>query len=189
MKKEKAKNGRPNGTKKHGQIRYLTDNELQEFFSQTTKNLKHELIFKLSYFYGCRAAEVSELRLENINLEEKTITIIAKKKGDVRIYSIPETIFSLLEKYLTERGQIQNQFLFPHRFKKLEPITTVGIGKLFQFYAKRANIRAHSPHDLRHSIAIYMVKQGNSIIQIQKWLRQKSAGSAQKYIGLNPDLP
>lgn len=172
---------------KNNLITPLDKEELNRFLEEADKNLKHALMFRMGYYYGMRSGEIARIRLEDIDIKKKKITIKGLKGGTKKTYKIPDKIFKLLKKWLKERGVTKNIFLFPHRFEKNESITRIGVQKLFYQICERAGIKGHHIHNLRHSVGTELARRNWSENRIAAWLRQSSPTSARKYIDLTRD--
>lgn len=177
--------GRPKGTgRARGSIPYLTQDELSRFFSVIRKEkspdrrLRNELIFRMILFYGLRVGEASAIRRNDVNQESGEIRIAGLKRGEVRTYSIDESILPLLRRWMRKSKGI---FLFPHQSREDRGISKDLLQHLFKKYSKEAGLSGYSVHALRHSCAIMMAQAEASPIRIQHWLRQKRVSSAQVY--------
>jgi integrase len=91
------KPGRPKGTTKDDSVKYLTEDQLKDFFKAVkaqrdpSRRARDELLFSLILFYGLRVGEAQRLRLADIDLETKQIKITALKHGLIRVEDIPKT--------------------------------------------------------------------------------------------------
>ena len=184
---------RPIGTKKDGQIRPLSDEELKSFLNAAKRNSKRaDLQMTLCWYFGLRVGELVKVRLDDITPAHQ-ITIHPLKGGVVRTYDIPERLWRKVVSWLRERNKDakvkSNPYLFPHRFFcETEHEGRDGTQKRFRALCGKANLPAgHSIHDLRHTRATQMAKDGASALQISSWLRQRSTSSCESYVSLQND--
>jgi integrase/recombinase XerD len=176
----------------NGRIRYLTDSELELFFKEARQSRRDDALFTLVYVLGLRACELVSMKLSDINFEDLTIKVKGRKGGIMRVYSaesLPSQLFNKLRKWIQIReGHPRNEFLFPHRFLALEPMTSAGVQDLFKRICEQAGIiEPHSIHDLRHSCARRLALMNLSSLRISRWLRQRYSYSADVYVDLVND--
>ena len=114
---------------------------------------KHLLILNLFYGLGGRVAEVASLKVEDIDFEEHTISLIGKGNKE-RCNPIDENTISLIKVYM-HMNKIKSGYLFPHRLKRGLPTTTVALFLMVKTIAKEAGIDPTlvSPHKFRHTYA------------------------------------
>lgn len=180
--KNKTKNGgRPEGKKPENRRKHLTDDEFNRFFAEASNNLKLETVFKLGFCFGMRSTEIAQVKLEDIDFIENTIIIRGVKGGRTRKYQLPDFLQSQLKNYLEKRGQIRNEYLFPHKFIRGKHITEIGLQKTFKYICEKTGIEGFSLHSLRHTCAVQQVQNGATAIQVMKWLRHRTIASAQVY--------
>src|SRR4030042_3947377 len=112
----KKNRGRPVGTKLNGRTRFLSDSELSAFFKIAKKSKRDDLLFSLILFFGLRSREAAELKINNFDFQNLTITIKGLKGGLERSYEeVPGVIWHKLRMYLKIRkGHAKNPYLFPH---------------------------------------------------------------------------
>lgn len=185
-----------------------TEEELNKLFSAVSQT-NIELLIYLSTFYGLRRSEVSGLKWDAIDFDNKTITIkhtvtkgttkegantiIAKdktkNKSSYRTLPLIEDIESLL---LQKKNKIE---YYKSLFKKSyindfkEYVCVNDIGELFKpdyithrfvSLLKKYNLRRIRFHDLRHSCATLLVKKGIPLREIQEWLGHSSSKTTER---------
>ena len=175
--------GRPVGTGTNGRARYLTADELGAFFRAAKRaGNKWDLLFGLTFYYAMRVGEVVTLRITDVNMAAHQLTIRAEKGGNCRTYDLTERLEKKLKAWLKERPE-GNPYIFPSRTcPRTESLSTTGAQKTFYKLSKKAGIGAHSIHDIRHTTASMMAQNGDNIVQIARWLRQKHVQSAERYL-------
>lgn len=176
---------------------YYTEHDIEALFAAMDGQLI-EVPVKLAAFYGLRRSEVLGLRWDAINFDENTIsiqhtvtgcnvdgkhTIIAadttKTKSSRRTLPLVPSIRDMLLK-LRER-QKQQKKLCGHSYCKEydgyicineigERIKPAYLSNCFSRTLKQHGLWHVRFHDLRHSSASLLLKQGVSLKQIQEWL-------------------
>lgn len=146
-------------------------------------NLKSRLIISFLYSTGLRVSELVNLKIEDLNLNEK-IGWVRKGKGSKdRIFAISESLSKELQEYLNKKAK-ENTFLF----SKNKPLTTRNIQKIISGTRKRARINKKvTPHTLRHSFATHLLENGTDIRVIQAMLGHSSLSTTQVYTHISSE--
>ncbi len=156
----------------------LTKEEVKKIIN-STKNKKSNLIISLLYSCGFRVSELVNLKLEDLNFEEK-IGHVRKGKGKKdRIFNIP----SFLEQELKEQAEKQKQKNKKNLISgKKDKMTSRNIQKIVKNAANKAGIKKKvSPHTLRHSFATHLLESGVDIRKIQELLGHADLSTTQIY--------
>lgn len=143
-------------------------------------------MLELLYATGCRASELSHLRLRDLHLAEGYCK--CRGKGDKeRIVPLGKRAIATTREYLEhERTPIVARLnrapdwvLISRRGMRLR---RERIWELFKQYALRAGVPADmSPHTLRHSFATHMLAGGADLRQVQELLGHASIATTQIY--------
>ena len=76
----------------------LTKEEIKSMIDSTS-NIKHRLIIKVLYGCGLRVSEITNLRKDDLNFNEKLMHICLGKGKKDRFVKIPETLIEELKSY------------------------------------------------------------------------------------------
>ncbi len=143
-------------------------------------------LLEVLYATGCRASEVSTLRLEDVHLDEGYCLCRGKGTKE-RLVPLGERAVGTVRAYLADerpklvaRTSSQPTWLFlSYRGRRLR---RERIWELVKFYARRAGIRREiSPHTLRHSFATHLLAGGADLRQVQELLGHASIATTQIY--------
>lgn len=166
---------------------YLYPNDLEKLLnSPTTDNvlgIRDSLIIELLYSTGIRVSELIDIKVKNINFNEKRIKILGK--GNKERYVLYGKICEQkLNKYLKESRNIFNknnsEFLILN--KNGQKITPRFIQKLMKKYQKLAGITVNvTPHTLRHTFATHLLEGGADLKSVQELMGHESLSSTQVY--------
>ena len=191
---------------------FYTDGELMNLI-ETIKSSTLELPLTLGILYGLRREEILGLTWEAIDFNNKSITIrktvgrgkyngitqflikdIPKNKSSYRTLPLFDFIADLLKKYKEKYKQSQKFFgnTYIQDYKNFiclmengELIKPDYIDRTFSKILKDNNFRHIRLHDLRHSCATLLLRNGVSLEEIQKWLGHSNIITTQRYAHLD----
>lgn len=142
-----------------------TKEELKQIFSESKINNNHLYIaLHLLYNCGLRISEVSNLKVKNLNCQDKTILIEKSKNGKTRLIPLGDKIFKLLNKYVMSQNISKNEYIFYNNKTRLNTnnyyirtpfrkiLKKLGISKKYNNQLPRI-------HDLRHTFAVHALEQ------------------------------
>ena len=144
--------------------------------------IRDKAIFEVLYATGIRCAELTQIRLEHINFEEKTILIMGKgrkqryvlfgEKAKVKIIE-----YMRAERFVNDRG---NSILFVN--PQGESLTNRTIQKILTMFSRFLTVKKHlTPHKVRHSFATHLLNAGLDLRALQELLGHASLSSTEKY--------
>jgi integrase/recombinase XerD len=147
-------------------------------------------LLELLYATGCRASELSCLRLCDVHLDEGYC--ICRGKGDKeRMVPLGARAAAAVRAYLQhERGASAaavspppDWVLLSRRGRRLR---RERIWELLKRYARRVGAPEVFPHTLRHSFATHMLSGGADLRQVQEMLGHASIATTQLYTHVDP---
>ena len=153
---------------------------------ENVQNVKHKTIIALAYGAGLRVSEVVALRVNDIDLESKTVKIRAGKGQKDRISVLPESLTDDLQFLMA--GKHPNDFLFSS--ERGGKLTTRTAQKIFESACKNAGIvKPATFHSLRHSFATHVLENGTDVRYVQALLGHNNIRTTQIYTHVtNPAL-
>jgi len=158
----------------------LTKEEVR-LLIDSADNEKSRLIISMLYSTGLRVSELVNLKVGDINFNDKTGWVRKGKGNKDRIFMVSENLAIDMKSYLEGR---ENQYVF----SKDGPLTTRNIQKIIYGTKKRAGINKKvTPHTLRHSFATHLLEQGTDIRVIQQMLGHSSLSTTQVYTHVSSD--
>ncbi len=158
--------------------KYLTQEELQALFSRI-KDKRDRAMFDLVYKYGLRVKEATILRVADVDLKRGKIFIRRVKGGVAGEKPLFSDSKRLLRAYIEgKRGNV-SQAVFTGREG---PLKERRIQQLFKHYLKKARIRKTvGIHSLRHSIAVHLLDDGQSLEFVKDHLGHKYMKNTEVY--------
>ena len=148
-------------------------------------------LLELLYATGCRASELSSLRLRDMHLDEGFC--ICRGKGDKeRLVPLGARAVEAVRAYLeherpklaARRRSPADWVLLSYRGRRLR---RERIWELLKRYAQRVGAPPEvSPHTLRHSFATHLLAGGADLRQVQEMLGHASIATTQIYTHVDP---
>lgn len=174
--------------------KYLSEEEVVQLFHEVNKDnspigMRNKTMLYLLYTSGMRISELTTLKLSDIRYDIGTI-MVHGKGGKHRMIPLPQHMMQLLLQYVTQTHktfEVQNQektdILFPVRYgKRLKAITRQAFWMVLKDLWKRLGYkRTISPHQLRHSLATHLLKEGVHLRSLQLLLGHENITTVQIY--------
>ena len=149
---------------------------------------RNKAMLELLYATGMRASELTNLKLNNIDLDSCIVRIMGKGSKE-RIVPINDTTIKYLNIYINNyRKEILNKKDSEYLFisNALKPITRQGLFKIIKKECIRAGIKKNVyPHVLRHSFATHLLNHGANIRIIQELLGHEDITTTEIYTHLS----
>ena len=135
---------------------------------------------------GIRASALQNLNIEDVDLEEKTITVT--DKGDkVNKHNIPETTALILEKWLVKREELLKQknreferaLFISNQRKRMNYLT---INNVVCKYCSNVTGRRITPHVLRATYGTTLYNKTHDIEFVRQQMNHNSIETTKRYI-------
>lgn len=177
----------------NGGTRFLTEDELQRLLTACRESVSPDLYlaFLLSITTGGRQGEILGLRWKDVDLEAGVLHLRVDSetvtKGAARSVPIAAPALPLLQarRDAHRQGKItrlrDTGLVFPSRVSTNKP---VALRTPWETALKRAGITNFRWHDLRHSAASFLAKNGASLLEIGAVLGHRSANTTKRYAHL-----
>lgn len=157
----------------------LTREEVKKLVT-ATKNTKHRLILMFLYSSGLRLSELTNLKVGDLELDERMGWVRGGKGARDRLFIISKRLAEELKKHV--EGKKVDDYVFLGRGGKL---SNRAVQKIVKMAAKRAGIEKRvSAHVLRHSFATHLLESGEDIRRIQELLGHANLSTTQIYTHL-----
>jgi integrase/recombinase XerD len=156
----------------------LSLDELTRFFRAVT-NLKHRVILMTTYAAGLRVAEVTSLRVADIDSQRMVIRVVQGKGRKDRYVMLSDKLLRVLREYwkIARPGH----YLFPGA-QPDKPISTATVQHVCREARAVAALGKHvTAHTLRHSFATHLLEGGTDLRTIQILLGHRSLSTTARY--------
>ena len=164
----------------------LSPDEVEQLIG-SARNLMHRTMLMMLYATGLRRAELSHLKVSDIDSERMVIHVRQGKGGRDRDVLLSPKLLETLREYW--RWMKPKTYLFPGTVKGWRadvPITEKIVWTAVAEAAKRAGIKKRvSPHTLRHSFATHMLEAGADLRTIQVLLGHSKLDHTTVYLHLS----
>ena len=205
----------PKGSYNSDFIPYIfTDDEIKRIFEAIDKwsisesldgqyypqRYKYPVIFRILYSTGMRIGEVINLRLENIDFDNNTFTILNAKNHSERMIPVHMNTISLIKEYINKENIIsENEYLFKGKSKGRH-IDKSTVDYFFLRFLRLANISHPKDgprvHSFRHTFCVHRLKlwvlEGKDITALFPYLcaymGHKDTRCTEYYLRLTADL-
>ncbi len=168
--------------------------DVQRLLASTETNRKVDIrdrpILLLLAVYGLRVSEVQHLRLEDVNWDQRTLTITATKQRSARVCPLIPSLADAIARYIREvRPSTEYREIFLRMYAPRRPFRHGGLYGIVATRFKRLGIKSRrtGPHCLRHACATHLLAQGLTLTEVGGHLGHRSADSTRIYAKV--DMP
>lgn len=130
---------------------------------------------------GLRAAEVSSLRLDDIDWQAGEIVVRGKGRSEERL-PLPADVGEAIADYLRRaRPRRPEREVFLRMYAPLRGLSPDGVSEVVRAAGERAGLGSFGSHRLRHTAATEMLRAGASLPEVAQVLRQRSVTTTAIY--------
>jgi site-specific recombinase XerD len=148
-------------------------------FLGSIKNLKHRALLTTTYACGLRCAEVTHLRVSDIDSQRMLLHVQQGKGKKDRFVMLSERLLALLREYWKQYRPAD--WLFPGRSAN-HPIREASLRHACRKILKDSGLKKNiTPHSLRHGFATHLLEEGADVRTIQMLLGHRSLSTTSRY--------
>lgn len=136
---------------------------------------KESKALQLLLLTGARKSEILRAKWENLDLDNRMLTVPLSKSGKPRYIYLSEEAVKIFRSIQHEQG---SGWIFPGR-KPEKPISDI-----YQFWNKtrcQLGLKDVRVHDLRHTFASYLVSNGHTLYEAQQLLGHSDPRTTMRY--------
>ena len=185
--------------KKHEKpvIPFLTEEELKALLTQPDPSTRHGLrnltLLSLLYDSGARVQEITDLKLKDIRLTNPAMVTLTGKGRKARQVPLMKETCTLLDTYIRNFDLNSEPLTVPLFFnKKGEALSRYGITYILKKYVSQAELdsdtRKISPHVLRHTKAMHLLRAGVNMIYIRDFLGHVDISTTEVYARIDAEM-
>ena len=162
--------------------KFIYYNDLLEIINESSKDkdgVRDRLIIEMLYATGVRVSELINIKLSDIDFDNKRIVVCGKGNKE-RIVYYGDYASEALYEYLETHPKRNHNYLFMN--SRGGKITDRGIRYIIDNIMKRLSVKTHvTPHVLRHTFATDMLNNGCDIRVVQELLGHSSLRTTEIY--------
>jgi len=168
-------------------IEILLSTMYKQFYSSTTLHkqrtcLRDIAVIELLFATGIRISELCSLKIEDVNLQTRSILIFGKGKKERLLHIGNDDVFKILNEYYEEFFTEIN--LCRHFFANTSglPLSDQSVRRMIRKYSSLASIDMRiTPHMFRHTFATSLLEADVDIRYIQEMLGHSSINVTEIY--------
>jgi integrase/recombinase XerD len=152
----------------------------------TTYGIRDRAVIELFYATGMRRSELADIRLDDVNHENRTVRIVDAKTKDSRMLPVGSRAMRWIETYLecAREGLLRPGEEREHLFicgdgERFSPGTPETICRR---HMRAAGVHKRKAcHIFRHTVATLMLENGADVRAVQEFLGHRSVQSTERY--------
>jgi integrase/recombinase XerC len=147
------------------------------------EGLRDRLIIELFYATGVRRIELVQLKLNDVDIANKTLKVLGKRNKE-RYIPLLDSVIKTINVYLVQRNTLETIVDHSHLFltKKGVKIYETLVYRIINDYFSKVSTKVkRSPHILRHSFATHLLNQGANLNAVKELLGHSSLAATQVY--------
>ena len=183
----------------HKTVDYLEEKEMQALLNavdlDSRTGVRDKALLLLLYNTGARVSEIVQLKVADLRLDGVAqVKLLGKGKKYRSCPLWPETLQALHD-YLKQRTPkdpaAQQLFLNANS----SPVTRFGVRHIIGQYAAKAKsqcpslaAKAVTPHTIRHTTAMHLLRAGNDINMVSYWLGHADINTTHIYVEIDMEM-
>ena len=162
-----------------GRDRFLSEDDCARLLAacKTSSNPSLHDVVVLAISTGMRRNEILSLRFDQADVERGMIYLYETKNGERRGVPLAGAALEFMEHRMRLHGGVDNALVFAGK----TCVTPFDIRKPWYQALSAAELRDVRFHDLRHTAASFLAKEGASLTEIGAVLGHKSAAMTKRY--------
>lgn len=167
---------------------YLTEGEIRRLMDAAKGNRyghRDAAMVLVGYRHGLRAAEIVDLRWDQVDFHSATLAVRRVKRGTPATHPILGDELRALRRLKREQ-EPKSPFMFTS--ERGAPFTTAGFARIVERAGKAAKLgfKVH-PHMLRHACGFALANKGHDTRALQAYLGHRNIQHTVRYAELSSD--
>jgi integrase len=157
--------------------RHLSPEEAERLLACCNPDFRDVVL--LAMHSGCRSKEIKTLRWNNVDLQQRTITILSQhsKNKDVKIVPMSDDLYETFTRIKAERNRGPEDVVFLSRYGKPWKSWSTG----WENACQRAGLSNLHFHDLRHCFASRLAMNGTAQKNLMQLLGHRDSKATERY--------
>ena len=151
---------------------------------KTSEGQREKVILEVLYGSGVRVSELVNIKIKDIDFENKTILIFGKGSKE-RIVSFGKMAKDMIDLYLKDgRNKLLKDISSDYLIvgKEKDKITTRRVEQIIDSLIEKTSIKMNiTPHMFRHTFATHLLDNGCDLLAVQELLGHESLSSTEVY--------
>lgn len=167
--------------------KFLSEQEIEQLLACANEDsssigVRNKTMLYLLYVTGMRISELTNLKMQDVHFDTGLI-VVRGKGGTERMVPVPVIMLDMLREYCAGARVEGNASLFSTTYGGTSrTMTRQSFWMILKkLWAKTGNTRPISPHQLRHSLATHMLKNGADLRSLQLLLGHENIATVQIY--------
>jgi len=152
-------------------------------FDDSFEGIRNKLIIELFYSTGIRRIELIQLKVNDLDINNKTLKVLGKRNKE-RIIPLINPVIETIENYNSKRQDLKfhksPDFFFLTK-KGVKLYETLVYRIINDYFSVASNKVKKSPHILRHTFATHLLNQGADLNAVKELLGHSSLAATQVY--------
>lgn len=161
----------------------FNDEELERMRQAPTCS-RDKAIIEVLYSTGVRVEELSDLDIDDVDINNRTVRVKQGKGNKERYTFISAQALMYLKKYLNERNDICPA-LFISRKKPYERLSKDGIENVVSKVALAAGVKNAHPHKFRRTMATNLLRKGMPLEKVSRILGHQDLQTTMIYCAVD----
>jgi integrase/recombinase XerD len=183
----------------HRTVCYLEEQEMQAMLDTVNidarTGIRDKALFLLFYNTGARVSEVVGVKVADLHLQGSAyVTLLGKGRKHRSCPLWPETV-QAIQAYIANRAQNDSDVKQLILNSTGQAVTRFGLRYIIRKYAASAQSQCPSlktkvvtPHTLRHTTAMHLLRAGNDINMVSYWLGHADINTTHIYIEIDMEM-
>ena len=183
----------------HKTMTELEENETQAVLDAvdgaTRRGIRDQALLLVLYNTGARASEIANLKVDDLRLDDvPQVRLLGKGRKERSCPLWPETAKVLLA-YLQERTPRDPRYEQVFLNANGSPLTRFGIRYILHKHVVQAQSacpslihKRVSPHTLRHTTAMHLLRSGNEVNMVSYWLGHADINTTHVYVEIDMEM-
>ena len=156
-------------------------------------HIRDYYIVMLLLYTGLRRSELCQLKIQDIEIREKRLTVVSGKGGKTRTIQLTPDTINLILSLLDDKVKILKEPVGPNKplllSGHMRPYHPDTIYKRIKLWFKKCGLPGElSPHSLRHTHACIMLESGQvSLLQVKQLMGHSRITTTEAYLHVRRD--